>query len=112
MFGYHHFQVTRDDDNSCTLAFSSILIEVFHPSYGFIVRIRHFFSDCELNNEMCARHQIVHPGLPVPFDAQLWPRHIQISLGNAVWKVTDLMISESRAGDSSWVYIAKNQKQE
>ena len=55
MFGCHHFQVTRDDQDSCILIFSSpraatrpsqngILVEVFHPSYGFIVRIHHYFS--------------------------------------------------------------------
>jgi hypothetical protein len=84
-------------------------MEVYHPTKGFLVGIRHFFSDCELNNEMCARNQIVHPFLPAPFDAQLWPRHVQISLGNTVWKATDVMISESRAGESSWVYIAETQ---
>ncbi len=43
--------------------------------------------------------------LPAPLDAQLWPRHILISLGNAVWKATGVMISESRAEEGSWVYI-------
>jgi hypothetical protein len=85
------------------------VVEVLHPSYGFIVRIHHFFTDCELDNEMCARHQLMHPGLPAPFDAQLWPRHVQIFLGNAVWKATDVMISESRAEEKSWVYIAETQ---
>jgi hypothetical protein len=46
-----------------------------------------------------------------PFDAQLWPRHVQIFLGNAVWKATDVMISESRAEEKSWVYIAESQSQ-
>jgi hypothetical protein len=115
MLGRHEF-----DANPCTLVFSSpgtaiqfsqhaILVEVFHPSYGFIVRIHHFFTDCEMVTEMCARHQIMHPGLPAPFDAQLWPRHIQISLGNVVWKATDVMISESRAEEKSWIYIAEAQ---
>ena len=58
---------------------------------------------------MCARHEIMHPGLPAPFDAQLWPRHIQISLGNVVWKATDVMISESRAEEKSWIHIAEAQ---
>jgi len=122
MFGCHQFPVTRedDDDNTCTLTFSSlrtavhspqhaILVEVLHPSYGVIVRIHHFFADCPLDNELCARHQVMHPGLPAPLDAQLWPRHMQISLGNTVWKATDAMISESRAEERSWVYMAETQ---
>jgi len=42
-------------------------------------------------------------------DAQLWPRHIQISMGDAVWKATDVMISGRRAGERTWAYIAETQ---
>lgn len=116
MFGCHHFEVTRDDDDSCTLNFSfpgtagrfpqhAILVEVLHRSYGFIVRTPHFFPHRQLDNELCTRH----PSLPAPLDAQLWPRHIQMSLGNAVWKASDVMISESRTEEGSWVYIAETE---
>jgi len=121
MLGYHHFQVTRDDDTSCTLVFSSpgtaiqfpqheVLVKVFHPSDGLIIEIHHSFTDCELDNRMRARYQFMHPRLPAPFYAELWPRHVLISLGDAVWKATDVMISESRAEENSWVYVARTER--
>jgi len=118
MFGCHHFQVTKDDSNPCFIAFSSpqaatqppqngVLVEVFHPSYGFIIRVHHYYSDREWNNNMYARHQIDHPALPATFDAQLWPRHVKILLGDVVWEANNVLISERRARKISKVYITE-----
>ena len=101
------FPVTRNDDNACFLVFSQprtasgfppdgMLVELFHQNYGIIHNILHFFSYCELNQEMCSKAYWDHPALPATFEVQLWPRHIEIMLGNVVWQASELNISERR----------------
>ena len=101
------FPVTRTDDNVFFLVFSQprtalnfppdgILVELSHQTYGTIHNILHFFSYCELNKEMCSKTFWTHPALPAIMEVQLWPRHIDIILGNVVWRATPLTISENR----------------
>lgn len=118
MFGCFHLQVTRNDDNSCILMFSKprtatsfhidgILVELFHPAYGIIHRIFHSFSNCELNSEMCSNIVWKHPVLPAPFDVQLWPRRIEIVMGNVVWQATAMTIFERRPDKISQVRLTE-----
>jgi hypothetical protein len=37
----------------------AILVQVFHPSYGFIVRIHHFLMDCESDNESASTNSCI-----------------------------------------------------
>ena len=102
------FPVTRNDDNACFLVFSKprtafppegILVELFHRTYGVIQKIMHFFSNCELNQEMCSKIYWAHPALPATFEVQLWPRHIEITLGNVVWQASETTTSERRVDE-------------
>jgi hypothetical protein len=76
------------------------------PSDGLFIEIHHSFTDCGVGQQNARKIPVHASRLPAPFYAELWPRHVLISLGDAVWKATDVMISESRAEEISWVYVA------
>lgn len=114
----HVFQATRNDPDSCTLIFfrprtpnfqsNEIEVDIFHPRHGITSHLQHVFENRETESERCSTLEFRYPGLP-QFVAKLWPRSVEISMGNTVWTAKGNGITESRPEAETWVYIREDQ---